>query len=376
MRKNIQSPNLRKNAKSSGNSKGSQQYRLYSNIPSSKLGPNPQKLMINQQTLEMMSPCQKSTTQLKDKQTLHRKRTERLLEYNEGIKEVENMAVRLRDAWSLFEFEKKILLMNITSFLKLKENSEFQKKLIEGLEYFFREISQPADLLEVPANQMVSELLKSESMDPNMPSQEVLDLDSDLTSSKNIFNSSAQLLLTAAKIKEILCQKLMIEKICENKGLEIRHLDSMLRLCSLQKKFRKQVGQILKKEETLKTVERQRDELRKMMSNFIEKSGVMTTGVDTLNRIMKSNNDMQKTLQQVISQGSPQKGPLLENQFGGDEEKAKLFLKEHKASRNSATCQRGTIFSPIKELATNGECESERNMMTPKTVTFAEKSSS
>jgi hypothetical protein len=219
---------------------------------------------------------------------------------------------------------------------------------------------------------MVSEILKTESLDTSISQSNVIDSENELIPQKTIISKSVQVLLTAAQIKEILSQKLMIEKICENKGLQIRYYDSLLNLCSLRKKFKKQ-GELLKtNQESLKDVETQRDELRKMMSNFIEKSGVMTTGVDTLNRIMKSNNDMQKTLQYVISQGSPQRLIFSEQNMVLDKDRTKMFLKENLVLNEIEKANQKSIFSPMKGGMTGGAHESDKDMMTPKTATFAE----
>ena len=369
------SPNFKKPRNTPKNPKRSQQYRLYSNLPRVEVPVPKHHPVINQLTLEMMSPCQESGDDLNNKQSIQRRRTEKLLEYNEGIKEVEAMSTRLQEVWSLFEFEKNLLSLELTSFLKLKDQSEYESKsqmLLEGLDYFFKEINRPADLLEVPASQMVSEILKTAPLNTSVSESNIIESENELLPQRMIISKSIQVLLTAAQIKEILTQKLMIEKICENKGLRIRYYDNLLNLCSLRKKFKKQ-GEIMKSnQDSLKDVENQRDELRKMMSNFIEKSGVMTTGVDTLNRIMKSNNDMQKTLQYVISQGSPQRLVFSEQNMIIDKERTKIFLKENLPVNEKEPGNPKSIFSPMKAAVTNGAQESDKDMMTPKTATFAE----
>jgi hypothetical protein len=248
--------------------------------------------------------------------------------------------------------------------------------LLEGLEYFFREVNSPEDLLEVPSIQMISEILKNESMELASSQSSLTEKEkkkeNELNPEKLMISKSVQVLLSGAQIKELLSQKLMVEKICENKGLQIRYYDSLLNLCSLRKKFKKQ-GELMKaNQKSLKDVEKQRDELRQMMSNFIEKSGVMTTGVDTLNRIMKSNNDMQKTLQYVISQGSPQRLFCSEQNMLNEKERAKIFFKENLALNEIAEVNQKSIFSPMKGGVGSGAHGSDKDMMTPKTATFAE----
>ena len=370
------SPNFKKNLNKMNKSKRSQQYRLYTNPPKVSVSLQKKRGLINQQTLEMMSPSEKSGHQYLNKQTLNRKRTEKLLEHNEGIKEVEIMEAKLEEIWSLFEFEKNILLLDIASYLKLNPESDFQSKshvLMEGLEFFFKEVLRPSDLLEVPANQMVSEILKSNYSGSSMKSQDMIDINDDLNPNKNLISKSIQVLLTAAQIKEIFSQKLMVEKICENKGLRIRQYDSMIHLCSMEKKLRKKGDQLKISNSNLKESEEQRTELRKLLYNVIEKTGMMTNGVNTLFRMMQSNNDMQKNLQQMGSRGSPQRMMFSENNLHTmDIDKIKKLYKENLPINENEQIKYKSVFSPLKVGRCNGTPNSERDMMTPKTATFAE----
>jgi hypothetical protein len=377
MRKNMLSPNFKKNANRSRGSKQPQNYRLYTNIPRASEEVRETKTRINKQTLDMMSPCQDSMKQFTDKHSLNRKRTEKLLEYNEGIKEVDNMGDKLEEIWSLFEFEKNILLMDISSFLKLNRNSEFKSKshiLLEGLEHFFGEVRHPSDLLEVPANQMVSEILKSESMGSFLRSQDFNNESQEMIPRQSLISKSVQVLLTAAQIKESLSQRLMIEKICENKELQIRHYDSVLHLYSLDKKLHKQKEKLKSSIENLKCTAKERDELRKLLGILIEKSGTLSNGVNALFRIMESNNDMQKNLQMIASRGSPLGFLLSENQhFGLDKDKTKSLAKENYVNNDGEVSKFKSIFSPLKRNQVNGGgLDSDKDMNTPKTATFAE----
>lgn len=365
------SPNFKKRGSHLDRSKGTQNYRLYTNIRQPSVEMSKAKSLINKQTLDMMSPCQDSIKQFTDKQGLNRKRTEKLLEYNEGIKEVETMDVKLEEVWSLFEFEKNILLMDISSFLKLNRNSEFKSKshiLLEGLEHFFQEVHRPSDLLEVPATQMVAEILKSESMGSFLQSQDLPELENEIIPKQTLISKSLQVLLTAAQIKESLSQKLMIEKICENKGLQIRHYDSMLHLFSLDKKLQKQKEKLKCASDNLKGTENERNELRKLLKILIEKSGTLSNGVNALFRIMESNNDMQKNLQMMASKGSPLRFFLPEGQpYMMEKDKS----KDTGLQADPETKFKG-IFSPMKRNQINGGLDSEKDMNTPKTATFAE----
>ena len=370
------SPNFKKNTKDFEKSKPSQNYRLYTNTRKSCATITRPQTYINQQTLEMLSPCQNSINQFSDKHTINRKRTEKLLEYNEGIKEVEHMDAHLSDWWRRFLLEKDVLLYDIKFLLKLKDNNGFEEMnvtLLEDLENFFKQVNNLPDVLEVPANHLVSKILMRSLMDSTSKSRDLVNLENDIIPQKSIISKSVQVLLTVAQIKEMFSQKLMIEKICENKGLQIRNYDSIIHLHSLDRKLQKQKEKLKQAGDSLKGTENERNELRKLLKILIEKSGTLSNGVNALFRIMESNNDMQKNLQMIASRGSPLRVMLSENQqYTVEKEKVKVFSKENMPSSENDTNKHKTIFSPLKAKQTGGGTDSEKDMMTPKTATFAE----
>ena len=418
------SPNFKKQISGAYNATS---HRLYPETVASKSCQNISLNKLNRQTIDLIRSRQKDKLKQTPKEELSQRRMEKVVQYREGLKEIFQIEPELEEMWNMFDFEKNILKMEISSLLKqsLERNQGLHIcMLLEGLEFFFNDIRQPIDLLEVPANGMVSEILKSKLT--CQEDQISLSLEKEHQNQSVVLSKSVQLLLKAGEIKEMLSQKLMIEKICENKELHVSRLEQAMNIQSLEKKLTKQSTKVQELEESLICKDKQTEFLRKILNNIIEKNGVMANGVNTLFKMFQSTNDLQRTLQTINSQGSPQRTIHNENLYtiseqanskskiqhakdinslkrnshargiwmdesqwddshAKDAHKNKLLFKdtlgkqnqfnseEKQQTKNEYEQQKAKqIFSPMKGKQGSGHGNSDRDIQTPKTATFAE----
>lgn len=323
---------------------------------------------------------QRSKISCVSKDELSIQRTQIIVEYSEGIKEIEKVDPELVELWNMFEFEKNILRIDISTFLKHNKEKLINLHigmLLEGLEYFFDDIRNLIDLLEVPIIGMVTEILKCETVNICINSQEDMSLtevDVDNCKQKNLLSKCIRLLLKASEIKEKLNEKLMIEKICENKKLHIKNLEEQIINQSILKKTKKQSNRLNEMEKIIETKDKQIEYFRNMINNLIEKNGLVASGVNTLFKMFQSTNDLQRTLQIMSNNGSPLRFHTKDPLYTINEQSKKLdqgnikendIWTEDKQLDNSKMNFIGTLGMPQASEVYTGRMKEDIELMKP-----------
>ena len=380
MRKNKNSPNFRKGYNQNPIS-GCNARHLYSHSKKSISSQDLSKIRLNKNTMDIISSYQqRSKISCVSKDELSIQRTQIIVEYSEGIKEIEKVDPELVELWNMFEFEKNILRIDISTFLKHNKEKLINLHigmLLEGLEYFFDDIRNLIDLLEVPIIGMVTEILKCETVNICINSQEDMSLtevDVDNCKQKNLLSKCIRLLLKASEIKEKLNEKLMIEKICENKKLHIKNLEEQIINQSILKKTKKQSNRLNEMEKIIETKDKQIEYFRNMINNLIEKNGLVASGVNTLFKMFQSTNDLQRTLQIMSNNGSPLRFHTKDPLYTINEQSKKLdqgnikendIWTEDKQLDNSKMNFIGTLGMPQASEVYTGRMKEDIELMKP-----------
>lgn len=310
----MNSVNFKKKFYSKEPKRNSHEYKLYHHTDNLGSSTNSINLNLMQSPFENISiPNINQRENLKElnKKELIDIKMELVLEYREGIKEIEKIEPQITELWSIFDFEKNIMSMELGAMIKeissSRDNLHVQV-LLEGLHYFFNQIEKIYDLIEVPAAKMVAEITKNKFLGI------LIDHDTSLKSSidsisKNhsvILSKSVQILLKICDLKDLLNQKFMIQKICENKHISVNLIDQMIKNVSLQKKKSKQIEKIKEFEGNLKTQINETNYFKQTIQKVIERDDEIKNEVKKILRLSESSNiNINSLFQTMNSQNSP-----------------------------------------------------------------------
>jgi hypothetical protein len=423
MRKNINSVNFKKKFYSKEPKKNSSGYKLYH--PTENIGSSTNSINLNsmQSPFEYISiPNINQRENLKElsKEDLTDIKMELILEYREGIKEIEKIEPQINELWSIFDFEKNIMSMELGAMIKeisLSRDNLHIEVLLEGLHYFFNQIGKIYDLVEVPAAKMVGEITKNKFLGILSDHDTSLKSSTDSISKNHsvILSKSVQILLKICDLKDLLNQKFMIQKICENKHISVNLIDQMIKNLSLQKKKSKQIEKIKEFEGSLKSQINETNYFKQTIQKVIERDDEIKNEVKKILKLSESSNiNINSLFQTMNSQSSPPrfksignnfhsqmsyhtKGSIMnpnlisktnfidsatqeffaypksstENLESGHPKKDLSLIKENPVEVNYS--KNNTLSSPLKfNLVLNQNNNSDKGLQTPKALTFAQ----
>lgn len=213
---------------------------------------------------------------------------------NQGIKSIYNPK---RDMLNSDSQDK----ANWKCFGPRKSDLKINKKSLRN-DYYRRDSYHPLEIAGdhyYPENSIQDSVNQSDNINLNIRKQRRL---KEMPFASVAFKA-VDVFLKAAELKEILSQKLMIEKICENKKLCADKLDWELKQKSLLKKLNKQSQKNKDLEAASKTKDQQIEFFKGILSKVLDKNGVVANGVNTLFKMFQSTNDFRRTLQNFNSQG-------------------------------------------------------------------------